>query len=73
MQAWVMALPVRMLAVTDTDGKFKLYQGGYDVLVDGDYKIDAWHSRFADTLEQTVHVKNGSATVNFQFNGAKSF
>jgi plastocyanin len=73
MQAWVMALPTRMFAVTDTDGKFKLYQGIYDVLVDGDYEIDAWHPRFADKLKQTVHVKNGSAIVNFQFDGAKSF
>jgi plastocyanin len=73
MQAWVMALPTRMFDVTDTDGKFKLYQGAKDVLLDGDYKVDAWHPRFADKLEQTIHVKNGSATVNFQFDGAKSF
>lgn len=73
MQAWVMALSTRMFAVAGTDGKFKLYQGPSDVLVDGDYKIDAWHPRFADKLEQVVHVKNGSATVNFQFDGAKSF
>ena len=73
MQAWVMALPTRMFAVTDTDGRFKLYQGAGDSLVDGDYKVDAWHPRFADKVEQTIHVKNGSATANFQFDGAKSF
>jgi plastocyanin len=73
MQCWVRALPTRCFAVTDTDGKFHLYQGIDDVLQDGDYKIDAWHPRFADTLEQTIHVKNGVATVNFQFDGAKSF
>jgi plastocyanin len=73
MQAWVMAVPTRMFDVTDSDGKFKLYQGLQDVLIDGDYKVDAWHPRFADKLEQTIHVKNGSATVNFQFDGAKSF
>jgi len=73
MQCWVRALPTRCFAVTDTDGKFRLYQGIYDVLQDGDYKIDAWHPRFAAALEQTIHVKNGAATVNFQFDGAKSF
>jgi plastocyanin len=73
MQAWVMALPTRMFAVTDSDGKFKLWQSGSSVVADGDYKIDAWHPRFADKVEQTIHVKNGSATVNIVFDGAKSF
>jgi len=73
MQAWVMALPVRNFGVTDTDGKFTIFQDPNMTLADGDYKIDAWHPRFADKLEQTIHVKNGSATVNFQFDGAKSF
>jgi hypothetical protein len=72
MQCWVRALPTRRFAVTDTDGKFHLYQDPYEDLLDGDYKIDAWHPRFGDVLEQTVHVKNGSATVKFQFDGAKS-
>jgi plastocyanin len=71
MQCWVMALNTRSFAVTDTDGKFDLYGTGN--LLDGDYKIDAWHPRFADKLEQTIHVKNGTATANFQFDGTKSF
>jgi plastocyanin len=74
MQCWVMVLPKAILpfdAVTDTDGKFKIIGG--ETLDDGDYKIDAWHPRFAQTLEQTIHVKNGAANVNFQFDGAKSF
>jgi plastocyanin len=79
MQCWVMVLPKAILpayAVTGTDGTFKLIAG--EILEDGDYKIDAWHPRFAQTLEQTIHVKNGtailpSAGVNFQFDGAKSF
>ncbi len=73
MQCWVMALKTRCFAVTDTDGKFQLWQSLGSSLQDGDYKIDAWHPRFADTVEQTIHVKNGSATVNIQFDGAKSF
>jgi plastocyanin len=71
MQAWVMALPVSAFSVSGPDGKFTIL-GGADI-ADGDYKVDAWHARFADKLEQTVHVKNGSATVDFQFDGAKSF
>jgi len=73
MQAWVMALPSRAFGVSDTDGKFTVYQDPGDTIADGDYKIDAWHPRFADKLEQTIHVKNGSATVHFKFDGAKSF
>ena len=71
MQAWVMVLKDSCFGVTGLDGKIKLRQG--DNLADGDYKIDAWHPRFAQTLEQTIHVKNGTANVAFQFDGAKSF
>ncbi len=71
MQCWVMVLKWGCFGVTGTDGTYKL-RGG-DQLADGDYKIDAWHPRFAQMLEQTVHIKNGSAIVNFQFDGAKSF
>jgi plastocyanin len=73
MQAWVMCLPVRAFGVSDSDGKFKIFQDPATTLADGDYKIDAWHPRFANKLEQTIHVKNGSATVNIVFDGAKSF
>ena len=74
MQAWVMALPTRYFGVTDTDGKFTIYGStSFVPIADGDYKIDAWHPRFADKVEQTIHVKNGSATVNIVFDGAKSF
>jgi hypothetical protein len=73
MQAWVMALPTRSFGVSDNDGKFTIFQNPSAIIADGDYKVDAWHPRFADKLEQTIHVKNGSATVNFQFDGAKSF
>ena len=78
MQCWVMAIPHRVFGITDLDGKFTVqrpdapFRSGPELL-DGDYKIDAWHPRFADTIEQTIHVKNGAATVNFQFDGAKSF
>ena len=71
MQAWVMALSSFCFAVTDTAGSFHLQDSGK--LADGTYKIDAWHPRFAQTLEETVQVKNGVGTVHFVFDGAKSF
>ena len=71
MQAWVMALDSYCFAVTAAAGEFKIQMS--DDLEDGDYKIDAWHPRFAQTLEQTVHVKGGVGVVNFQFDGTKSF
>ncbi len=71
MQCWVRVLPNPCFGVTGKDGTFTLQQSGQ--LADGDYKIDAWHPRFADVVEQTVHVKNGVATVQLQFDGAKSF
>jgi plastocyanin len=71
MQCWVMVLKGNVFGVTGLDGKFKLQSS--DELADGDYKIDAWHPRFAQMLEQTIHVKNGTAQANFQFDGGKSF
>jgi hypothetical protein len=71
MQCWVMVLDNFCFRGHGYRWRFQ-NSGGAD-LADGDYKIDAWHPRFAQTLEQTVHVKNGTANVNFQFDGAKSF
>jgi hypothetical protein len=73
MQSWVRVLPNRNFAVTDSDGTFKLWQSTDEKLADGDYKILAWHPRFADTVQAIAHVKNHSATVTLQFDGAKSF
>jgi plastocyanin len=69
MQAWVRAIDSYCFAVTDTDGIFQIK---CDNLVDGDYKIDAWHPKFADPLETTLHVKGGVGHANFQFDGTKS-
>jgi len=71
MQCWVMVVKSQIFGVTDLEGKFTLRSS--NVVADGDYKIDAWHPRFAQTLEQTIHVKNGTAQANFLFDGAKSF
>lgn len=74
MQAWARILPKEVdgcFAVTGPDGKFQFPWGGH--LADGDYQVQAWHSRFLDLLTATLHVKNGNGTVNFQFDGTKSF
>lgn len=70
MQCWVMALASPVFTTTPADGTFSLPLSGQ--LVDGDYKISAWHPKFAQPLEQTLHVKNGTAVINFQFDGTKS-
>jgi plastocyanin len=75
MQAWVRVFPHRddglqFFAVSGPNG-FAMADGSQ--LADGDYKIDAWHPRFAQPLEQIVHVKKGAGTVHFQFDGTKSF
>jgi hypothetical protein len=74
MQCWVKVLPKAELpyaAVTGADGTFKLIGG--NTLDDGDYKIDAWHPRFVQPLEKTIHVQKGVATIDFQFDAAQSF
>jgi plastocyanin len=70
MQAWVRAFPNGCFAVTGADGTCTLQLG--DHLLDGTYKIDAWHPRFTDPLETTMVVKGGNGTASFQFVGAKS-
>jgi plastocyanin len=76
MQAWVRVFPHRddgflFFAVSNKDGIVTLPDGA--LLADGTYKIDAWHPRFAQTLEQTAQVKNGVGVVHFVFDGAKSY
>jgi hypothetical protein len=70
MTAWVRAFPHGCFAVTGADGQAVLQLGTH--LLDGTYKIDAWHPRFLAPLEQTITVKNGTAQAAFQFQGPKS-
>ena len=70
MQAWVYAFPHGCFAVTGADGAATLQLGAH--LLDGTYKIDAWHPRFAAPLETTLVVKGGNGTARFVFQGAKS-
>jgi len=71
MQAWVRVVDNYCFAVSDEKGAFTIQQPVG--IADGDYKIEAWHPKFAATLEQTVHVKNGVGVTNFVFEGPKSF
>jgi hypothetical protein len=73
MQCWLMVLKDRAFGVTDADGKCTIYQDAQGVIADGDYTIKAWHPRFAQMLEQPIHVKNGTAHADFVFDGTKSF
>jgi plastocyanin len=70
MQAWVRVFPHGCFAVTGADGACTLQLSAH--LLDGTYKIDAWHPRFTAPLETTVVVKGGVGTASFQFIGAKS-
>ena len=70
MQAWVRAFPNGCFAVTGLDGTCKVQLSAH--LLDGTYKIDAWHPRFAAPLETTVVVKNGTGAASFQFVGSNS-
>jgi hypothetical protein len=70
MQAWVRALPTACFAVTGADGVFDVQLSGQ--LLDGTYKIEAWHPRFAAPLEQTIQVHGGAARIAFPFDGGKS-
>ena len=70
MQAWVRAFPNGCFAVTGPEGTCTLQLSEH--LLDGTYKIDAWHPRFTEPLETTVVVKGGTGAASFQFQAAKS-
>ena len=52
-------------AVTGADGTFKIAQ-----VPAGKYKVIAWHSLWGKK-ESTVEVKGGTATLDFEFDGAE--
>lgn len=70
MQAWVRVFPHGCFAVTGADGTCTLQLSAH--LLDGTYKIDAWHPRFAAPQETTLTVKSGVGTASFRFDGTKS-
>jgi plastocyanin len=75
MQGWIYVLPencVGFFAVSAKDGTFTLATAPY-TLADGDYVLEAWHVRFQDRVETKFHCQNGTATLQIQFDGSKSF
>lgn len=69
MKAWVFVHEGIHAVATGADGTFALNR----VLADGDYEVEAWHPQFAEKLRQSVSVREGKASVNFEFALAKSF
>jgi plastocyanin len=68
MLSYVVVLDTPYFAVTKEDGTFALPAG----LPDGDYTVEAWHSRFSKPLTQAVKVSGGNAEVNFNFEAAQA-
>ncbi|MEZ5385482.1 MAG: plastocyanin/azurin family copper-binding protein [Prosthecobacter sp.] len=69
MSAWVVVHEGCHTAVTAADGRFSIPRA----LADGDYIVEAWHPQFPQNLTQTVTVRGGKATANFEFDFAQSF
>ena len=66
MLSYLVVLDTPYFAVSGEDGTFTLPAG----LPDGEYTIQAWHSRFAQPLTQTVKVTGGNAEGNFTFDAS---
>lgn len=69
MSAWIFVHEGCHSAVTAADGRFSIPR----TLADGDYIVEAWHPQFPQNLSQTVTVRGGKATANFEFDFAQSF
>ena len=54
-------------SVTGEDGSFEISN-----LPDGEYTLQAWHSRFPEPATQTVKVSGGSAEVSFELDAANA-
>jgi len=68
MLSYLAVVDTPYFAVSKADGTFSLPAG----LPDGEYTVQAWHSRFAQPLTQTVKVAGGNAEVNFNFDAAQA-
>ena len=76
MQCYIKVLPA-VAGYPYPSGTITNLQGVFSIpteyLADGSYEVRAWHPRFADELSGQVTVIQGTAHINFQFDGAKSF
>lgn len=69
MNAWVLVHEGIHAAVSAADGRFVINRA----LADGDYVVEAWHPQFPQSVSQTVTVRNGKATADFDFDFATAF
>lgn len=69
MNAWVYVHEGVHTAVSAADGRFSISRA----LADGDYVVEAWHPQFPQTLSQTVTVRGGKASADFEFDFAQAF
>ncbi|MGV3661819.1 MAG: carboxypeptidase regulatory-like domain-containing protein [Prosthecobacter sp.] len=69
MSAWVYVHEGAHAAVSAADGRFTINRA----LADGDYVVEAWHPQFPKNLLQTITVRDGQATANFEFDFAHAF
>lgn len=68
MNAWVVVHEGIHAAVSSADGRFSISRA----LADGDYVVEAWHPQFSHSITQTVTVRGGKATVDFNFDFANA-
>ena len=68
MNAWVVVHEGIHAAVSAADGRFSISRA----LADGDYVVEAWHPQFSHSITQTVTVRGGKATVDFNFDFANA-
>jgi plastocyanin len=69
MKAWVFVHEGIHAAVSAADGSYEISRA----LPDGVYVIEAWHPQFAQNLSQTITVRNGKATADFEFDFTQAF
>lgn len=69
MSAWVFVHEGVHAAVSAADGRFVINHA----LADGDYVVEVWHPQFPKSVSQTVTVRNGKATADFEFDFATAF
>jgi len=69
MSAWVFVHEGVHAAVSAADGRFVINHA----LADGDYVVEVWHPQFPKSVSQTVTVRNGKATADFDFDFAQAF
>jgi plastocyanin len=69
MNAWVFVHEGVHATVSTTDGRYEVSRA----LADGEYVVEAWHPQFPKNLSQTITVRDGKATADFEFDFTQAF